>query len=111
MVCEPRHATWFTPTVAALLRRHRIARVAADPAVTPAAAVPDGWPELAYFRLHGSPRTYWSPYDASYIASLETTLRHVGGAEEVWCVFDNTATGAAIENAWDLRERLTEVQP
>jgi uncharacterized protein YecE (DUF72 family) len=27
-------------------------------------------------------------------------------AAEVWCVFDNTASGAAIENAWELRQRL-----
>ena len=27
-------------------------------------------------------------------------------AEQVWCVFDNTASGAAIENAWELRQRV-----
>ena len=30
--CEPRHASWFAARADALLRRHRIARVAADPA-------------------------------------------------------------------------------
>ena len=32
LVCEPRHATWFTPEIEALLDELRIARVAADPA-------------------------------------------------------------------------------
>jgi uncharacterized protein YecE (DUF72 family) len=32
IVCEPRHASWSTPEVEALLDRLRIARVAADPA-------------------------------------------------------------------------------
>jgi uncharacterized protein YecE (DUF72 family) len=28
------------------------------------------------------------------------------GPQETWCIFDNTASGAAIENAWELHERL-----
>jgi uncharacterized protein YecE (DUF72 family) len=106
VVCEPRHATWFSPSVASLLDRYGISRVAADPPPVPEAAVPAGWPRVAYFRLHGSPRKYWSRYDDSFIATLAETLRSIPGAEDVWCVFDNTASGAAIENAWQLHERL-----
>ena len=106
LVCEPRHATWFSPRVASLLHGYEVARVAADPPCVPEAAVPGGWPRVAYFRLHGSPRTYWSRYDATYIASLATALRSLPQADQVWCVFDNTASGSAIENAWELRERL-----
>jgi uncharacterized protein YecE (DUF72 family) len=105
LVCEPRHATWFTPAVAALLAGYEIARVAADPAPVPEAASPAGWPGLAYLRLHGSPRIYWSRYGEADIESLATTMRRMAAAE-VWCVFDNTASGAAIENAWELRDRL-----
>src|SRR5688500_16911145 len=48
IVCEPRHPTWFEPAADMLLARHRIARVAADPARVPEAAVPGGWPGIAY---------------------------------------------------------------
>jgi uncharacterized protein YecE (DUF72 family) len=106
MACEPRHATWFSPAAASVLNRYEIARVAADPAPVPEGAVPAGWPRLAYFRLHGSPRKYWSRYDPNAIASLAADLRSVAAAEERWCVFDNTASGAAIENAWELRQQL-----
>ena len=106
MVCEPRHVTWFSPAVASLLDAYGISRVAADPAPVPKATAPAGWPRLAYFRLHGSPRTYWSRYDEIAIATLAATVRSISTAAEVWCVFDNTASGAAIENAWELRERL-----
>ena len=106
LVCEPRHATWFSPAAASLLRRYDIARVAADPPPVPDAASPAGWPRLAYFRLHGSPRMYWSPYGESAIAAIAATVRSASATAEVWCVFDNTASGAAIDNAWALRERL-----
>jgi len=111
MVCEPRHATWFSSAVDSLLDRYGISRVAADPPPVPEARVPASWPRLAYFRLHGSPRKYWSRYDEDDIATLAATVRSVATAEEVWCVFDNTASGAAIENAWDLRERLIVDSP
>lgn len=63
IVCEPRHASWFEREADTLLVEHRVARVAADPPGVPAAARPGGWHGLAYFRLHGSPRPYWSSYD------------------------------------------------
>src|SRR5689334_22656727 len=56
VVCEPRHESWFTRDADALLRRHVVARVAADPARVPAAAEPGGDDRLVYFRLHGSPK-------------------------------------------------------
>jgi uncharacterized protein YecE (DUF72 family) len=60
IVYEPRHASWFTPKVGALLDELRIACVAADPAPTLGAGEPGGWRGLSYYRLHGSPRIYYS---------------------------------------------------
>ena len=98
VACEPRHASWFEPTADRLLNDHRVARVVADPAIVPAAAVAGGWLGLAYFRLHGSPRMYYSSYDADFLAGLAVRLR-AADADEVWCVFDNTTSGAAADNA------------
>ena len=106
LVCEPRHASWFSASAGPLFDSYRVSRVAADPAPVPDGAVPAGWSRLAYFRLHGSPRTYWSRYDTQYIAALATTARRLPAAEEVWCIFDNTASGSAIDNAWELRDAL-----
>ena len=106
IVCEPRHATWFAPAVTSLLKRYKISRVVADPPPVPDAAAFAGWPRVAYFRLHGSPRRFWSRYDENTIAILAATVGRMGTADQVWCVFDNTASGAAMENAWELRERL-----
>ena len=108
VACEPRHVTWFAPDADALLAEHRVARVAADPAKVPEAAETGGWRGLAYVRLHGSPRTYYSSYEPEYLDALASRLRELaaGEAEEIWCVFDNTASGAALTNALDLRRLL-----
>jgi uncharacterized protein YecE (DUF72 family) len=109
VVCEPRHPTWFSGDADDLLGRWKVARVAADPARVPTAAEPGGWRGLAYYRLHGSPRIYYSAYDAEYLDALATRIRgDLRAGREVWCIFDNTAAGAATQNALDLMARLDE---
>lgn len=104
---EPRHATWFAPGVEALLVEHDVARVGADPARVPEAAETGGAGEVAYVRLHGSPRIYYSDYDSAYLEALADRLRALARtAHDVWCIFDNTALGAAWGNALALLERL-----
>ena len=99
---EPRHASWFTPEVSSLLATYRIARVAADPAKVPEAVLPGSWRGLKYYRLHGSPRTYYSAYSAEYLAQLADSITADAPTSEVWVIFDNTASGAALENALGL---------
>ncbi|WLA57519.1 DUF72 domain-containing protein [Bradyrhizobium diazoefficiens] len=100
---EPRNATWFTEEVESRLIERRIARVAADPARVPGSGEPGGWRGLAYFRWHGSPRMYYSDYDRQALFSLGRRLEsaRLWGAE-TWCIFDNTAAGAALGNALEL---------
>jgi uncharacterized protein YecE (DUF72 family) len=104
VVIEPRHASWYAPEVDAMLAARRIARVIADPPVPEAAAVPGGWPGLIYIRLHGTPRVYWSNYAPAQLDALATSI--AADASETWVIFDNTASGAALGNALDLRARL-----
>ena len=106
VVCEPRHATWWSERAEALLVQYAVARAAADPAMTPDAALPGGWSGLVYYRLHGSPGKYWSSYAPDDIERLGRALRSASASADAWCVFDNTASGAALENAWTLRTRL-----
>jgi uncharacterized protein YecE (DUF72 family) len=104
IVCEPRHPSWFEPDAETLLATLEVARVAADPAPVPAAATPGGWPGLAYFRLHGSPRPYWSSYDKDALS--DWAERAVATGVETWLIFDNTASGAATADALAVAEML-----
>lgn len=107
IACEPRHRSWFDPPADELLARLRVARVAADPARVPIAADPGGWRGLAYWRLHGSPQIYRSPYAPRDLDRYaERIVAERSGTEPVWCIFDNTASSAALGNALDLEERL-----
>ena len=106
VVCEPRHAAWFTPAAEALLNEYRIGRVTADPAPHAGAGLPGGWSGhdpsgrggTVYLRLHGSPRRYWSSYSVEQMAGWARIAAALPEADH-WFIFDNTASGAAIENA------------
>ena len=107
VACEPRHASWFEPDADALLASHQVARVLADPVRHAPGAAPGGWPGLAYLRLHGTPRVYYSPYEPHVIEALARRIRTaVDAGTEVWCIFDNTASGAAAHNALALSRAL-----
>jgi uncharacterized protein YecE (DUF72 family) len=102
VVCEPRHKSWFDDRPDDLLKKYEVGRVAADPACVPAAAHPGGASNVVYFRLHGSPRRFYSAYVDEYLKNLAAELEAFAEGAKTWCVFDNTASGAAMRNALDL---------
>lgn len=111
VVCEPRHASWFAAQADRALATWQVARAAADPARWPAAARPGGWlgpygdgrGALLYYRWHGTPRVYWSRYETSWIEARLAELSAWPPQAERWCIFDNTAAGAALVNALELQ--------
>lgn len=105
IACEPRHPTWFSAKADELLSKYEVARVAADPARVPEAAVRPGAGSLAYFRLHGSPRMYYSEYDSEFLDKLTAELL-ASTAEQIWCIFDNTVSGAAAGNALTVQQQV-----
>lgn len=109
VVCEPRHPSWFDAAPDTLLARLKVARVAADPARVAPAALPGGWRGFSYWRLHGSPEIYRTPYGVERLDHYATLLAHETSAiEPPWCIFDNTASLAALGDALLLDERLAE---
>ncbi len=106
VVCEPRHASWFTAAGENLLQEFQISRAAVDPPPHPAAAHPGGFSAPVYYRLHGSPKMYYSEYDAQFLATLRTKLIEAASSAPVWCIFNNTASGAAFKNALEVLGEL-----
>jgi len=107
VVCEPRHKTWFTPAAQRFLLDQRVSRAAVDPAPWAGSSEPGGWLErVCYFRWHGSPRMYWSAYDEAWLRARAGEIRALPDGAQRWCIFDNTAAGAALQNARELQALL-----
>ena len=106
VVIEPRNPSWFSADVDCLLSEFNVARVAADPSPTPEGESPGGSRTLSYYRLHGSPRKYYSSYSEEELARLALSLLSLSHHGDVWCVFDNTGSGAATGNALRLSRLL-----
>ena len=100
LACEARNGAWFTTTATGLLRDHGVTRVIADP---PAGQGGEFVPtsDLVYARLHGSPRIYYSSYADDYLDQVAAYI----ATRDAWCIFDNTASGAALGNALTLQQK------
>ena len=107
LACEPRHPSWFTEDAKRLMLDFRVALVDADPPPVPGAEKPGGWSGLIYRRLHGSPRQYYSSYPEPYLQALARKLTSAVPQAGTWCIFNNTASGAATRNALDLLSFLS----
>ncbi|MEY2525905.1 MAG: hypothetical protein QOE73_676, partial [Verrucomicrobiota bacterium] len=73
--------------------------------------LPAGYDRIIYLRLHGSPRIYYSAYpdeELERITSVLETKADLGISS--WCIFDNTALGAATADALTVRSRLLDSQ-
>ena len=111
---EPRHPTWFATEAEDVLQHLRLSRVAADPPRTSHDSKPAGWPALRYYRLHGSPRIYYSSYSDDFLSALAHSIEQdiaQNKTVETWCIFDNTALGESFANARSLQARLAKPDP
>jgi uncharacterized protein YecE (DUF72 family) len=99
IVIEPRHPSWGTDAASDLLGELGIAQVVADPVRIEVAVQADHDPQ--YLRLHGKPKIYYSSYSEEEIQGFAEKLQ-----PDAWCIFDNTASGAAIRNALDMLQLL-----
>lgn len=107
IACEPRHASWFGSAAEPLWARHRITRVAADPAPAPTAGSVAGHGPWRYWRWHGAPRMYYSAYDDHALHALAEQVHACTPAgAEPWIIFDNTALGHATADAARLQALL-----
>lgn len=105
LVLEPRHESWAGAQD--VLINQRIAQVVVDPSRISTDMAPAGWPTIKYWRLHGSPRIYHDAYAPACLERLAGQLQAAAAeGAEAWCIFDNTASGAALGNALALADKL-----
>jgi uncharacterized protein YecE (DUF72 family) len=100
---EPRHPSWANPVASSLLRENGVGRVYADPQ-DPSLQEAARTEPSRYLRLHGSPKIYYSAYSNEQLVTFSALLRAAEGPS--WCIFDNTASSAAPQDALKMLDLL-----
>ncbi|BAF70059.1 DUF72 domain-containing protein [Nitratiruptor sp. SB155-2] len=104
---EARNETWLE--VKEVLQQFNISLVAADPPRFEGNNKPHFYTDLVYYRLHGSPKMYYSKYDEEFLKQIAKNIMRLK-AKDTLVIFDNTASGAAIANAYELRQIIASLQ-
>lgn len=101
---EPRHESWFTTSLEALLKRHSAALCLADRRgpVTPQWRT-TSW---TYLRFHGGRATPRSCYGASALDGWVDRLADSPSSPDGFAYFNNDHDGCALRDAAALAERL-----
>jgi uncharacterized protein YecE (DUF72 family) len=97
---EPRHVSWSDGSALDMLRDHDTGLVYADPQGNELRQVAIE-SQSSYLRLHGSPKVYFSSYSAEDLTGFAALL-----GPHFWCIFDNTASGAAQINGIEMLDIL-----
>ena len=102
IVCEPRHISWEVSMASDTFEKYAVSPVLADPPKVNIASKSSSLRPI-YIRLHGSPVMYRSTYSSDYLKKLHVQITNwKESGRDVWCIFDNTADGAAFHNAYEL---------
>ncbi len=102
-VVEFRNESWWRDDVKAILAANNISfcgvsfpKISMDDAVM---NVP-----VSYYRFHGAPVLFHSAYDETFIQKIYNQISGSKEVKEAYVYFNNTASGAAIENAKQMQE-------
>ena len=102
---EFRHPSWWRADVYAALRERRVVFCGQSHPLLPDALVATA-PTL-YYRFHGVPDLYASPYATEFLRHKAAELAAAPGAEQAYAYFNNDIGGAALGNARELRALLS----
>ena len=89
------------------MQRYAVARVVAEPRSPTAQTLPADGMASPTFVCTVPPDVLVAVQRNLPLAARDAYSADVESVD-VWCVFDNTATGAALDNAWELRRLLIE---
>lgn len=98
LVCEFRHASWFTEEIYRLLQRYGVALCRADSSQYPRYDVLTT--DFTYCRLHGRTELFASNYSVAELEyEAQQLQRHPKAGVDVYVYFNNTMCGHALSNA------------
>ncbi|HEX2532551.1 MAG TPA: DUF72 domain-containing protein, partial [Chitinophagaceae bacterium] len=101
-VIEFRHISWWRPEVMQELGEQNICFCGVSyPGLIDNVVI--NTPQV-YYRFHGVPKLYHSLYPTEFLRSVTDSIRSAGKVQRAFLYFNNTASGAALENARVVQE-------
>ena len=101
-VLEFRHPSWWRPEVYAELTRRNVIFCGQSHPQLPDTVV--ATTPVLYYRFHGVPDLYRSPYDEGFLHRVANEIKALGTVQETYLYFNNDIEASAIGNA---RQMLT----
>lgn len=99
-VLEFRHESWWRPEVYTELAKHHITFCGMSHPSLPDDLIVNT--PVVYFRFHGVPFLYTSPYSTEYLQKVADQVKNDKHVKEGWFYFNNDVTAAAIDNAEEM---------
>jgi len=103
-VLEFRHVSWWNPLVFERLSKHGIVFCGMSHPQLPDQPIINS--ETVYYRFHGVPKLYYSPYPPEYLHQVMTSIKSGPSVQRAFLYFNNTAEGSAIMNAQYLLQQF-----
>jgi uncharacterized protein YecE (DUF72 family) len=101
-VVEFRDPSWWRSDVFEHLGEYGITFCGQSHPALPNEVVANG--EVLYYRFHGVPDLYKSPYDDKFLKSVVEQVKAAKKVKQVWCYFNNDIDVAAVANAKTLMD-------
>ena len=99
-VLEFRHASWWNNAVYNRLSQAGITFCGMSHPLLPDTIIQNT--NIVYYRFHGVPDLYRSPYTAEYLQSVVNIVKSQPATKEAWFYFNNDIDVAAIYNAKEM---------
>ena len=101
-VIEFRHPSWWDEKVYKILGKNKIGFCGISHPALPDAVVANT--STVYYRFHGVPELYKSPYDNSFLKKIAGQINSSAKIKRAFLYFNNDIDGSAIHNAKQLQK-------
>lgn len=106
-ILEFRHVSWWRQEVKEKLTDHNISFCGISYPGLPDEVIINA--PTAYYRFHGVPQLYHSSYTEEQLQQVVKYVETFPGLKNGYIFFNNTASAAAIDNAWHLQQFTEEM--
>ena len=104
---EFRHESWWTDKVYKRLARHNISFCGISHPTLPNDIIVNN--PLVYYRFHGTPELYKTPYNKRFLKKVATTIGGSLKSKQVFLFFNNDIDVNAPKNAKEMQQIISSL--